>query len=328
MQTPTASILNSIDNKNRPLNILTSPTHERYESNLAKTGHNFYSLKHPKLKDWVNDHAVKPDNYHIYTVMDNINHVDFDLVLSQSKFGQYQFLAPLSKQMGLPLITLEHTTVLDKFWDNQKIQTLSTMGGDLNVFIAKYQIEKWGFRGHNNTIINHTVDVDIFKSQNVERKNHILSVVNDWINRKNILGLELWNNVTNGLPRHVRGDTAGLSTKCETIEELVNEYSSSRIFLNTSEYSPIPTVLLEAMACECAVVSTDNCAISEYIEHGVNGFISNNPQEIKKYLNLLLKDEDLAVELGKNARETIIKKCSQSRFLKEWNDAFKSVLIT
>jgi hypothetical protein len=29
-------------NANKQYNILTFPTHERYESQLAKTGHNFY----------------------------------------------------------------------------------------------------------------------------------------------------------------------------------------------------------------------------------------------------------------------------------------------
>ena len=38
------SILRSA-HKPKKLNILTFATHERYEHNLCKTGHNFYSLK-------------------------------------------------------------------------------------------------------------------------------------------------------------------------------------------------------------------------------------------------------------------------------------------
>ena len=43
--------------------------------------------------------------------------------------------------------------------------------------------------------------------------------------------------------------------------------------------------------------------IPEIIENGKNGLISNDPQELRGFLQLLLKDEDLAKELGDNARK-------------------------
>ena len=46
------------------LNILTFATHERYEENLCKTGHNFYSLK-VGGKQWDAEYAKVPENYHI-----------------------------------------------------------------------------------------------------------------------------------------------------------------------------------------------------------------------------------------------------------------------
>ena len=45
------------------LNILTFATHERYEENLCKTGHNFYSLKFGK--EWDTTYAPVPSNYHM-----------------------------------------------------------------------------------------------------------------------------------------------------------------------------------------------------------------------------------------------------------------------
>ena len=68
----------------------------------------------------------------------------------------------------------------------------------------------------------------------------------------------------------IRGNRANLfypaSTPAESVADLVNEYCSSKVFLNTSTVSPIPTTLLEAMSCGSAVVSTATCMIPEIIE--------------------------------------------------------------
>ena len=37
--------------------ILTFPTHERYETNLSKTGHDFYAFRSEGLKDWNTDYG-------------------------------------------------------------------------------------------------------------------------------------------------------------------------------------------------------------------------------------------------------------------------------
>ena len=81
---------------------------------------------------------------------------------------------------------------------------------------------------------------------------------------------------------------------------------------------------MEAMSCGCAVVSTATCMIPEIIENGVNGFISNDPEELKHYLVDLLNDEDLAKEIGNNARKTITEKHSASKFVNRWNEVLES----
>jgi len=35
-----------------PLNIVCAPTHERYESGMAKTGNEFWSYNHPTFKEY------------------------------------------------------------------------------------------------------------------------------------------------------------------------------------------------------------------------------------------------------------------------------------
>ena len=85
------------------------------------------------------------------------------------------------------------------------------------------------------------------------------------------------------------------------------------------------------MSCGCAIVTTATCMIPEIVENGVNGFISNDIDELKEYLVMLLNDEDLAEKMGKAARKTIVDRFSVERFASKWdfilNTASKKVFV-
>src|SRR5687767_10510514 len=110
-----ASLMNSIlrqatrktDDK---LNILTFPTHERYQQNMANTGHRFYLYRGDNIKDWNEVYAKLPKNYTLLPKnTDPPLDIDFDIVLSQNKFGQFPVAQYFSKCYHCPLISLEHT---------------------------------------------------------------------------------------------------------------------------------------------------------------------------------------------------------------------------
>ena len=220
-------------------------------------------------------------------------------------------------------MSLEHTLPVP-YWDEDVKHRTRHMRGDINVFISNYSIDDWQWEPKNDTmVITHGVDSKLFCTDNsIEKENRILSVVNDWINRDWCCGFGIWQRVSQGLPIHVVGDTPGLSEVAESTEDLVKEYQSSRIFLNTSTISPVPTALLEAMACGCAVVTTATCMIPEIVENGVNGFISNDEAELQQYLVDLLNDEDLAKSMGEAARKTIVDNFSQENFVSKWDSLF------
>ena len=117
-----------------------------------------------------------------------------------------------------------------------------------------------------------------------------------------------------------------MSTAARSLEELRSFYRSCKVFVNTSIHSPVPTTLVEAMSCGCAVVSTKNCMIPEVIEHGKNGFMSNDEEELKKYINMLLEDESLRESMGREARKTIVESHNLDRFTEDWNSLFNKVV--
>jgi glycosyltransferase involved in cell wall biosynthesis len=222
----------------------------------------------------------------------------------------------------LPVIALEHTaptSILKPEW----LEEIKNMSGDINVFISEWSKDQWQIQSDNQQVVHHAVDIELFKPNGSERKPIVLTVANDFKNRDYCLNYSGWERITSGIDAKIVGTSPdGISEPASSIEELVNEYASSQVYLNTTTVSPIPTSLLEAMACECAVVTTATCMIPDVVEHGVNGIISNDEDELRSYVEELFSNEELRNELGKNARQTIIDKFSEKSFLDNWNRVF------
>lgn len=315
------SILKKIDRKDKKYNILTFNTHERYQTQLAKTGHNFYSFNYDGGKEWFTEHAPMPENHYQLPKGSFYPGVVFDFILCQSKFGQFQTVEKINQTFQLPVISLEHTLPL-KQWPEQQLTAFQRMKGNANVFITEYSKEAWKMPG---SVIYHSIDTNQFKPSDVERKAQVLTVAHDFINRDYALNYQGWERITKGLERVVVGNTEGLSKAAESVDDLVKQYQESLVYINPSTLSPVPTSMLEAMSCGCAVVSTSTCDIPNIIKHGENGFLSNDEDELRGYIEKLIADPELAKKMGQAARETIKEKFSEERFINQWNNLFDTV---
>lgn len=333
MQTKVTSILNNINRVDKKLNILTISTHERYEQNLAKTGHNFFALNAPNLKKWNRTYANVPSNY---TLLDGSQEqqqipsdIIFDLVLCQYRFIHWNVLAPLADRWGIPIVAIEHILLHPNDAESMRKDALQ-LRAKRNVFISYYNSRVWGYspNDHDVDIVYHGVDTDTFSPQNIERSTPVLSVVNEMKERGWAVGFDIWQQIIQLLPNQLKlvGDNKGISRAANSISELVTEYNSAEIFLNTSTFSPIPTVLLEAMSCGRPVVSTNTCMIPEVIQHGYNGMLYNTPEEAVAHIQTLQANPDVAAELGRNARKTILEQFHIKDFTKNWNQVFEKAI--
>ena len=325
MNQVTKIIRRAVLGKPEKYNILTFPTHERYETQLCKTGHNFYAFHAEGMKEWNTDYAAVPENYYRLPSNSIYQGINYDLILSQSKFGQFQAASQINSRLDIPLLSLEHTVPIPH-WPDGQAQSMASMVGDMNVFISEYSRDEWDISSERTSVVHHSVDTDTFQPLKVESHPHVLSVVNDFINRDYCCNYSGWQRITQGIATRLVGNTEGLSEPASSVEELAKEYNKCQVFLNTSTLSPVPTTLLEAMACGCAVVSTATCMIPEIIVHGENGMISNDEQELTSYIQQLMKDENLRTKLGVAARETILSKFSEAQFIQNWNSLFDEAI--
>tara|TARA_B100002019_G_scaffold30506_1_gene24456 strand:+ start:5430 stop:6416 length:987 start_codon:yes stop_codon:yes gene_type:complete len=307
-------------NKER-LDILCFDTHERCQSQMAKTGHNFYGFRYKDCKVWNTNFAEIPSNYHpIENLYDDI---DFDFILSQSKFGQLQISKQIQQQLGLPIIHLEHTIPTSNYTPEQ-VEMFKSIWGDYNIFISEYARESWGF-GENETVICNSIDHEFFKPMDVESDETVFTVQNDFINRDYCLNYQGWQRIIDGFSAKVLGETEGLSKAADSLEHLREEYNKCAVYINTTTESQMPTAILEAMACGKPVVSTATCSIPSFIKHGENGFLTNDEEEFRGYIQQLLDDKDLRDKIGQSARETVLDVFSEQKYIDSWNKVFRNV---
>lgn len=324
-----ASILGSlIRNATRKdgdrLNIISFPTHESYQSSLAGTNADFWLWRGEGIKDWCTSYRQLPKNHHLLDPNKGDEQipvdVNIDAILSQNPAGQFPVAYKLSKNLHVPLITITHTLPPPNA-DANYLQQIKNMRGDENIFISEFSRDAWGWGESEARVIHHGIDSEkLFKpNPRKTRDKHILSVVNDWRNRDWCCNFSGWERVTKGLPVKVLGDNPGLSQPAKSLTDLINNYQGSLVFLNTSTISPVPTALLEAAACGCAIVSTSNCMIPEIFTNGKDSYLTNDDKAMRIYLEKLLADPALAQKMGSAARETVRTKFGLDKFVQNWD---------
>ncbi len=90
-------------------------------------------------------------------------------------------------------------------------------------------------------------------------------------------------------------------------DEMVRLYRGAAVFAHAAHYEGLPSVLLEAMACERAVVSTAVSGALDVLTDGVNGLLTDSraPYQLADAICRLLADAGLRTRLGKAARRTV-----------------------
>jgi UDP-glucose:(heptosyl)LPS alpha-1,3-glucosyltransferase len=93
---------------------------------------------------------------------------------------------------------------------------------------------------------------------------------------------------------------AGPSERVETI------YPAADVFLLPTPYDPFALVATEAMSCGLPVVISREAGASELVEHGRNGLILadvNDIRELAGHMGMLRSDRNVARRLGRAARK-------------------------
>ncbi len=140
----------------------------------------------------------------------------------------------------------------------------------------------------------------------------------------------------NALAEQVRAEGRNLVLVDHFIarEELIHLHSGATVFVCPSIYEPFGLVILEAMACETAVVASRVGGIPEIVVEGETGFLidydPDDPEtftsELAEKVDLLLDDPARAKAMGEAGRRRVVKSFGWPSIAARTVDLYESIL--
>jgi len=110
-------------------------------------------------------------------------------------------------------------------------------------------------------------------------------------------------------------------------DDMVSIFNQYAVYVLCSRYEGNPKTLLEAMACGCAVVGTNVPGIRDVIYHEKSGvLVDESPNELRTQIVRLLADNELCLQLGKQARKQIIENNSLEVVVKKEYEIYQELV--
>jgi hypothetical protein len=214
---------------------------------------------------------------------------------------------------------------------------------DKGMKIVRYSPKEREIPGYlgEDAIIRFYKDPEEFKGWTGE-KNYIVNFTQSMKSRGEHCNWQVFNLITSGLPTIVYGpnneDLGEVSGGFLGYEDLKKELRLNRVYLYTgtqpSSYAlnfieawmtGIPIVALGPKFTESIYKDHHLYEVSSLIQNEVNGFWSNNVDELRNYCMTLLNDSGLADKIGKAGRASAIEYFAKDKIREEWRKFIDSL---
>jgi glycosyltransferase involved in cell wall biosynthesis len=112
---------------------------------------------------------------------------------------------------------------------------------------------------------------------------------------------------------------------CPFEKDILSVYQASHCFVLPSRGEGLSNSLLESMAMELPVIATRVSGTPDVVEDGSEGLLipSDSAEALADKMQLIIKDSDLALRLGKNARQKVLTKFSLDSVAKQYAELYQ-----
>lgn len=206
----------------------------------------------------------------------------------------------------------EHSTI-----DPQKMKDMlhyyvELVGGHV-VATSMFKGESWGF---TDDIVHFGIDVNEYLPYRGDTAAG-LRICNFISSRREILLWDLHEQAFAGLPVTLVGhnpDMPGVQAARDW-DHLKTILQAHRFYIHTADpmlEAGHNMASAEAMATGLPVIG--NRHPTSLVRHGICGFLSDDPQKLRRYAQMLLEDQGLARLMGQQARKIVAERFSLTRF--------------
>ncbi len=206
--------------------------------------------------------------------------------------------------------------------DDYRKSVRTLVSGVNLVFISETKRRDWRLAGE---VIFPGIDVEEYGGFSGEEA-RALCVGNGIAGRDLMTGFTLQKKVLADFPNTLLGDNPDIPGSTPSVDwnGLKEAYRKNRLFFHSSMppwEDGYNLALLEAMATGMPVVSMANP--TSPITDGENGFVSDDPEVLKRRVRELLEDKELAFQVGEKGRGVAKTFFPISRFREKWNGAIE-----
>jgi hypothetical protein len=207
----------------------------------------------------------------------------------------------------------EETVHCDPYEMVRMLHTYVGLVGAHVVATSMFKGESWGF---TDDIVPFGIDADSYLPHSGEIPAG-LRICNFISSRRRILCWDLHEKAFAGLPVTLVGhnpDIPGVEA-AQDWSHLKRILQSHRFYIHTADpryEAGHNMAMAEAMAAGLPVLA--NRHPTSLVRHGVSGFLSDNPRELRHYAEILLEDRELANLMGTQARKTVVEQFSLTQF--------------
>ncbi len=207
----------------------------------------------------------------------------------------------------------EETVHCDPYELCRMLHTYVDLVGAHVVATSMFKGESWGF---TEDIVPFGIDADSYLPHTGETTAG-LRICNFISSRRRILCWDLHEKAFDGMPVTLVGhnpDLPGVEAARDWCH-LKKLLQSHRFYIHTADpryEAGHNMAMAEAMAAGLPVLA--NRHPTSPVRHGVSGFLSDNPRELRHYAEILLEDRELANLMGVQARKTVMEQFSLAQF--------------
>lgn len=254
---------------------------------------------------------------------DKVKDHQFDCILFQTnqnyQVDQYEILS--AEQRELPKIYLEHDPPRQHPTDTKHLINDPDI---ILVHVTHFNKLMWDNNNTATRVIEHGVTVP--KAIYSGHLNKGIVVINNLPTRGRLLGLDVFLEARQHMPLDLVGMGTGELGLGEVLHPQLPDFQGRyRFFFNPIRYTSLGLAVCEAMMMGMPVVGLATTELSAVIDNGYSGFIHTDVNYLIEKMELLIKDPELAKEIGNNGREVAMKRFNIQRFVNDWEQLFIEV---